>query len=155
VATRLVIAVAPLETFPGHTAIDLAPAGWDGREAPAVGDLQLSLLRAVGARPEVERSVAGDADRWIDMLARATFGESSLRLWIFERPGATPRAVVYDPARTRRWRPELLARPPVPRRGPLRRLWLRADLSDRSEVWRARLRRRFLSRGRRRRSPRP
>src|SRR6185312_15107831 len=131
VATRLVIVVASLETFPGRTAIDLAPAGWDGREAPAVGDLQLALLRAAGARPDVERSLTGHSDRWIEMLSRATFGESRLRLWIFERPGApTPRAVAYDPARVQRWRPEMLARPPVPRRGPLRRLWLRADLSD-------------------------
>lgn len=156
VASRLVIAVASLETFPGRTATDLAPAGWEGREAPAVGDLQLALLRAADARPEAERSVAGHADRWIEMLARATFGESSLRLWIFERPGATaPREVVYDPTRVQRWRPEMLARPPVPRRGPVRRFWLRADAFDRSEVWRARLRRRLLSRGRRRRSPRP
>ena len=151
-ATRLVIAVAALETFPGRTAVDLAPAGWDGREAPAVGDVQLALLRAADARPEVERSVAGHADRWIEMLAGATFGESSLRLWIFERRDttATPREVVYDPARVQRWRPDMLARPSVHRRGPLRRFWLRADVFDRSEVWRARLRRRFVSRGRRR-----
>lgn len=159
VATRLVIAVASLETFPGRTAADLAPAGWDGREAAAVGDLQRALLRDADARPEAERSVAGHADRWIDMLARATFGESSLRLWIFERTDAAaaiaPRAVEYDPARVQRWRPEMLARPSVPHRGPLRRFWLRADVFNRSEIWRARLRRRFFSRDRRRRSPRP
>jgi hypothetical protein len=151
VATRLVIAVAPLATFPGRTALDLASAGWEGREASAVGDLQFALLRAAADPRQVERSVAEHRDRWIAMLAGATFGESALRLWIWERTDATtttPDRVVYEPARVHRWQPGSLVRPPVPRRGPLRRFWLRADVFDRSEVWRARTRRWFKSRAR-------
>jgi hypothetical protein len=149
VARRLVIAVAPLETFPGRTAADLAPAGWNGREASAVGDLQLTLLREPADPRQVEQSVADHRERWIEMLAGATFGESALRLWIWERAdttASTPAQVLYDPARIRRWRPGTLLRPPVSRRGPLRRFWARADVLDRSEVWRARTLRWFQRR---------
>jgi hypothetical protein len=87
VASRLVIAMAPLTTFSGRTAADLAPAGWEGREAPATGDLQLALVRSAGE--QVERSVAAYGDRWMELLGNATFGESALRLWIWERSEPT------------------------------------------------------------------
>lgn len=40
------MAVAPLQTFGARTAVDLAPAGWSGREAPATGDILLELIDA-------------------------------------------------------------------------------------------------------------
>ena len=144
VATRLIIALAPLETFSGRTAHELAPEGWEGREAPAVGDLQLALVR----NAQAERSVAAHGDRWLEMLGAATFGESALRLWIWERadPADTPDHVQYDSARVQRWRPGTLARPAPRAHGRLMRFWVRADLADRSEVWRGRWRRWFRRR---------
>lgn len=149
VADRIVVAIAPLETFPGRTATDLAPEGWTGREAPATGDIPLALARAAGEDPalakRLEGSTAGDRERWLSLFAGATIGKGALRLWVWKREVATggPDRVTYDPARVQVWRREQMAAPAIRRRGPLGRLWNRLDLADRSEVWLGRLRRRM------------
>jgi hypothetical protein len=147
VAANAVVALAPLETFAGQTAADLAPAGWSGTEAAGPGDTPLALA-ATPADPalasELEGSTAGDRERWLELFAGATFGKGALRLWIWKRdePASSPAKVDYDASRVAVWRPEAMAAPEARRRGPLARFWQRAALAERSEVWRGRLRQR-------------
>jgi hypothetical protein len=148
VAARLVMALAPLETFEGHTAAELAPESWTGREAPAIADIPLALTRALAQDPsfatELEASTADDRERWLDFLANGTFGRGALRLWIWDCPdSATPARVAYDPSRVSPWRPDSMTPPPIRRLGPLARLWDRADLAARLDVWGGRLRRKM------------
>jgi hypothetical protein len=147
IATHQVVAVAPLETFLGRSAAELAPPGWTGCEAAATGDLPLALARAAQGDPELakplESSTADDRERWLELFAAGTFGDGALRLWIWERtaPTAMPERVVYDAGRVTAWQPPPMAAPAVRARGPLASLWDRADLAARAEVWLARLRR--------------
>lgn len=149
-ATHAVMAIAPLETFEGRTAAEVAPEGWSGREGAAIGDLPLALARAAGADPSLEgkfeSSTLDDREQWLELFAAGTFGAGTLRLWIWERkaPGGQPDRVLFDPARVRPWRPESMSAPEVRRRGRLERAWRRLDLRDRADVWRgtARVRRR-------------
>jgi hypothetical protein len=148
VAARAVVAIAPLSTFDGRTAAELAPEGWSGREAPAIGDLPLALAQAGAADPalsgRLESSTLDDRERWLELFGTGTFGAGELRLWIWERrgPGSCPGRVAYDPARVTPWRPESMSAPGVKRRGVVERAWRRLDLRDRADVWRGRLRRR-------------
>jgi hypothetical protein len=152
IAAELVVAVAPLETFEGRTAADLAPVGWTGSEAPAAADIPLALAAAALDDPELAKKLEGssaeDRERWLELFAGATFGTGTLRLWIWQRtqPAPAPDAVTYDRSRVSAWQPEALAAPAVRHRGPLARLWQRAALSERAEVWRGRLRRRLKRR---------
>jgi hypothetical protein len=147
VAAKVVIAVAPLETFGGRLAPALAPAGWSGRELRAIGDLPLALARAAQSdeslTKRLEGSVADDRERWLELFAAGAFGAGELRLWIWEREeaGPGPAAVRYDGDQVQRWHPEALKRPEIRRRSLLERVWMRADLAARLEVWRGRLRR--------------
>jgi hypothetical protein len=149
IAARLVVAVAPLEAFSGRTAADLAPAGWKGWEAPATGDILLELVHASTNDPSLalrlERSVADDRDRWLDLFAAGGFGDGALRMWLWERSekAVAPARVDFDAARVARWRPDTMTRPPIRRHSAPGRLWLRADLSGRAAVWWAKMRRRF------------
>jgi hypothetical protein len=148
VSARLVVALAPLRTFSGSSAGDLAPPGWDGREAPATSDIARAIARAGHADPALrgplEASVAGDRERWLRLLSAATFGPGDLRLWIWERdvPATAPARVAYHGDGVTRWQPAALARPAIRRHGRLARLRARADLAARAAVWYGRLRRR-------------
>jgi hypothetical protein len=147
IAARVVVALAPLDTFEGRLAADVAPSGWTGREAPATGDLALAMARAAQGDPalsaQLEGSVADDRERWLELFAAGTFGRGTLRLWIWERATGAPAPdhVAYDADRIARWLPGTLTRPAVRRRGPVARLRARADLAARTGVWRGRLRR--------------
>jgi hypothetical protein len=148
VAARIVVALAPLDTFGAATPRELAPAGWVGREERAAGDLPLALARSLtgdeGLSGELDASTVEDRERWLAMFAGGAFGKSALRLWIWEReaPRAAPESVVYDAATLPRWEPGSMSRPELRRHGRLARFWRRADLRDRTEVWLGRLRRR-------------
>jgi hypothetical protein len=146
VAARAVIVVAALEAFGGAPAAALAPAGWSGREAPGPGDVTSILARLGEEEPSLNgrltASLVGDRERWLDVFAAAAFGAGERRLWIFEsdEPGRTPARVAYDSERVHPWAGEALQRAVAPHTGPLGRLWRRADLADRLDLWRARLR---------------
>jgi hypothetical protein len=152
VSAKLVVALAPLDTFGATPAAELAPPGWCGREARAVGDVPLAVARAAAADPslveQVDACTAEHRERWLALFAAAGFGKGELRLWILERdrPLPLPPRVRYDPALVTTWQTGFMAAPAPRRAGPLMRLWRRIDLHDRAEVWLGRLRRR---RGRR------
>jgi hypothetical protein len=118
VARGAVIALAPLATFGGRTAGELAPAGWRGREQDGPGDVALQLA-GTPAAAELEAGTLDDRERWLDVFARAAFGASERRLWVWEpvEPQPLPDAVVVDPARVTPWEP--VAPPPSRRLRPL------------------------------------
>jgi hypothetical protein len=148
IAARAVVAIAPLGTFEGVSAADLAPQGWSGREAAAIGDLPLALARAAGADASLEgkfeSSTLDDREGWLELFAAGTVGTGTLRLWIWEREElrAQPERVVFDPGRVTPWRPESMSAPEVRKRGMVERVWRRLDLEDRADVWRGKLRKR-------------
>lgn len=132
VAARVVVAVASLDNFGARSAVDLAPAGWTGREAPGPGDLPLALAAATVGDPsvseEVRVSTLDDRERWLSLFAAGAFGAGRRRLWIWEPVAGeaqpVPEAVRYD-ARVRPW--EAVAVPPrAPRRTVVRRIRDRA-----------------------------
>jgi hypothetical protein len=147
VSAKLVVALAPLDTFDANPAAELAPRGWRGREARAIGDVPLALAAAAATDTRladlVDASTAQDRERWLELFGNGGFGKGDLRLWIWERdrPLAPPRSVGYDAALLTPWRPGFMAAPAPPRIGRVRRLWRRIDLHDRAEVWLGRLRR--------------
>jgi hypothetical protein len=148
VAARIVVALAPLDTFGAATAPELALPGWVGREARAVGDLALALASSLAGDEalsgQLDASTVEDRERWLAMFAEGAFGKSALRLWVWEREGAraAPESVVCDHAALPRWEPGSMSRPELREHGRLARFWRRADLRDRAEVWLGRLRRR-------------
>ena len=128
-------AVAPLETFDGRVAADLAPEGWTGREAPR------HRRHPAGARdgpppriPPCQASSrarspptasAGSSCSRAPPSARARCGSGSGSA---TDPPPSPERVAYDDSRVSRWRPGMAARRGIRRRGPLARFWQRADL---------------------------
>jgi hypothetical protein len=148
VATRAVVALAPLETFGGRHARDLAPEGWRGREGHGPGDVVAALAAQGDAagdlRAPLRVTTLEDRERWLSLFAAGAFGEGHLRLWVWEReePGEAPEHVDFDPALVTPWSPPPLDVAQAPKLGPLGRLRKRADLADRTEVALARLRRR-------------
>jgi hypothetical protein len=118
VARGAVIALAPLRTFGGRTAGELAPPGWKGREQAGPGDVALRLAGTVDAA-ELEATTLDDRERWLDVFARAAFGTNERRLWVWEplEPGPLPDHVLVDPARVTPWEP--VAPPPARRLRPL------------------------------------
>jgi Glycosyl transferase family 2 len=144
VATRAVVAIAPLTSFPGRTAADLAPAGWTGHEAPGPNDLVARLAAAGDENSELaarlRAGVLEEPERWRELFGAAAFGAAERRLWIWERPArAVPDRVEYDPERLERWHPELLERH-VQTVGKMRTQLGRLDLARRALVVRGRLR---------------
>ncbi|HEU0023998.1 MAG TPA: glycosyltransferase [Thermoleophilaceae bacterium] len=147
VATRLIVALATLEAFEAHTASELAPPGWTGRESAGPGDVPLALAEAADA----DRRIAGrlgpaaleNRERWLRLFAEGAFGAGERRLWIWRRdePAPAPPRVRFDPELVRPWRAVPAPAPPAPRKTSLRRLWERADLVERARV-QAALRRR-------------
>jgi hypothetical protein len=119
VACGAVIAFAPLKTFSGLTAGELAPPGWHGREEPGPGDVPLRLANTADPA-ELDMKTLDDRERWLDIFGRAAFGSSERRLWIWEplEPGAFPDEVSVDLARVTLW--EAVAPPPVRKLRPLR-----------------------------------
>jgi hypothetical protein len=152
IAARLVVALAPLETFDCRTAGELAPAGWTGREAPASGDIPLALARSAAqdasVQERLEASTAEDRERWLRLFAAGAFGKGSLRLWIWQRDAEVeaPDRVTYDDSRLHVWRPSELSAPAARRLGPFARLRDKLDLADRSDVWLGRARRTITGR---------
>ena len=140
VATAFVIAVAPLASFDGATAAELAPSGWSGSEAEGPGDILLSLTEGADD-DEALTKVLGPAalehrERWLSFFASGAFGAGRRRLWVWrrEQPAEMPAHVRFDPARVRPWRPVAPPMSPPPRAGLLRRAWKRADLLERARV---------------------
>jgi len=119
VARGAVIALAPLKTFDGRTAGELSPAGWHGREQTGPGDVPLRFASALDAT-DTELTTLDDRERWLDVFARAAFGSSERRLWIWQplEPGPLPDEVLVDPARVTLWTP--VATPPGRKLRPLR-----------------------------------
>ena len=146
VATTLVLALAPLTTFDGRTAAQLAPPGWRGREAAAVGSVPLAMAAAAVGDPglvkQLQTSTGQDRERWLELFARAAFGPGDLRLWIWEREQGGPAPERVDVGRVAPWRPGFLEAPEAQRPGLLGRIRRRIDLRDRADVWLGRLRRR-------------
>jgi hypothetical protein len=143
IASAIVVAVAPLDAFDGHTAADLAPAGWTGSEAPGPGDIPLSLARAADADTtlgdRLGPAALQDREQWLALFAHGAFGSGHRRLWIWRRdePAPAPERVQFDPAAVRPWEPVAPAMPAPAGVGPLRRLWKRADLVERARVYAA------------------
>ena len=151
IASKMVVALAPLETFGASTAAELAPRGWRGSEGLAVGDLPLALATAAseaeGLRQQLDSSTLDDRERWLSLFAEGAFGKGNLRLWVWqhEDPRPAPEAVAHDPDRVRRWHPGSMSAPEVRHRGRLERITRRIDLRDRTDVWLGRLRRRHIN----------
>jgi hypothetical protein len=76
-------------------------------------------LAGTPAAAELEAKTLDDRERWLDVFARAAFGASERRLWVWEpvEPQPLPDAVVVDPARVTPWEP--VAPPPSRRLRPL------------------------------------
>ena len=125
-----VIALAPLSTFGGATAGELAPRGRHGREQAGPGDVPLRLAASVDAA-ELEMKTLDDRERWLDMFGRAAFGGSERRLWIWEpdEPAPLPEAISLDASAVIRWEP--VAPPPGRRLRPKHERVL-----DRAGQWR-------------------
>jgi GT2 family glycosyltransferase len=120
-AAGVVVALAPISTFGGRFADDLAPDDWTGRELPgpaavplalaAAGDGDAALQEHLGYRTLDER------DHWLAVFAAGAFGNGARRLWVWERdaPLPMPAAVHLDDAlRRQRWqgrRPEVTQPP--------------------------------------------
>jgi hypothetical protein len=56
---------------------------------------------------ELEMKTLDDRERWLDVFARAAFGSSERRLWVWQplEPGALPGKVLVDPTRVTLWEP--------------------------------------------------
>jgi hypothetical protein len=118
VARGRVIAVAPLKTFDGRTADELSPPGWRGREQPGPGDLATHVANSVDAN-ELGMKTLDDRERWLDVFARAAFGDGDRRLWVWEplEPAPLPDEVRVDPSLVTTW--EAVAPPPERKLRPL------------------------------------
>ena len=119
VARGVVIALAPLKTFDGRTADELSPPGWHGREQSGPGDVPLRLASTIdGAEPGM--NTLDEREQWLDMFARAAFGNSERRLWVWQQtePAPLPDEVLVDPTRVTLWEP--VARLPERKLRPLR-----------------------------------
>jgi hypothetical protein len=118
VARGPVIAVAPLKTFDGRAADELSPPGWRGREQPGPGDLAVRVASSVDTN-ELGMKTLDERERWLDVFARAAFGNGNRRLWIWEplEPGPLPDEVIVDPTRVTPW--EAVAPPPERKLRPL------------------------------------
>lgn len=145
VASRAVIAVAPLGSFPGYTASELAPPGWTGRESEGPNDVVARLAAAgdddAGLAVRLRATLLDDSDRWLGLFSAGGFGQGQRRLWTWERSAETsaPR-VRFDTDSLERWHPAPLEPPAVRQPGPLRTAIGRLDLRRRAEVVAGRLR---------------
>jgi hypothetical protein len=97
IATTLVVAIAPLSTFGGRAAGDLAAAGWTGTELAATGRLPLELARRGDELPEMAThlryTTLEHRDRWLALFAAATIPpDVDERLFAFEVEGAPRRS---------------------------------------------------------------
>ena len=99
-----VIAVAPLKTFDGRAAAELSPPGWRGREQAGPGELATRVGRSLDA-DDLAMKTLDDRERWLDVFARAAFGNGDRRLWIWEplEPAPLPDEVIVDPSRVTPW----------------------------------------------------
>jgi hypothetical protein len=94
IAATAVVLATDLETVEGRSAAELAPAGWSGTEAAALGDLQLDLARSgdehVLTRPSGRYTTVQHRLDWLDLWAHGAFGTTSRRLFVFRASsGAT------------------------------------------------------------------
>lgn len=119
-ARAAVVVVAPLQSFGGRPAAELAPAGWSGTERPSTGALQRQLARcgdALGAmRTSARFTTLEHRDEWLSFFAAGSFGiPAEERLFVFERTGvAGDRVGVAGAAGLERWTPP--PRDPAPSR---------------------------------------
>jgi hypothetical protein len=118
-AAALVVALAPISTFGGKLADDLAPEGWTGRELPGPATVPLALAAAAdgdaGLQEHLGYRTLDEREQWLALFAAGAFGDGARRLWVWERsePLAMPDSVRLDDALPR-WvgrRPEV-AQPP-------------------------------------------
>lgn len=105
VAQGAVIALAPLKSFNGRTAGELAPAGWQGIERPGPGDLPLRLARDAGATDDVQ--ILDDRERWLEVFASMAFGQGDRRLWVWQPidPRPVPDVLAVDGTGIAFWKP--------------------------------------------------
>jgi GT2 family glycosyltransferase len=120
-AAGIVVVLAPISTFGGRFADDLAPAGWTGRELPGPAAVPLALAEAADGDTALHEHLGyrtlDERDQWLALFAAGAFGNGARRLWVWQRdvPLPMPEAVRLDDAlRRQRWqgRPPEVAQPP-------------------------------------------
>jgi hypothetical protein len=119
-AADTVVALAPLPTFGGRLAPDLAPAGWSGRELPGPGEVPVALARSADADPALADRLGyralEDREHWLALFAAGAFGAGPRRLWVWRRdePLEVPPVVSLAGSGLSPWRGELpaIAAPP-------------------------------------------
>jgi GT2 family glycosyltransferase len=139
VAAGVVVALAPISTFGGRLAADIAPEGWTGRELPGPATVPLALAAAADSDAALQEHLGyrtlDDRENWLSLFAAGAFGDGARRLWVWKRraPMPMPEAVrLDDTLRRQRWhgRPPAVAQPPRRTlahrvRGRLERAYLR------------------------------
>jgi Glycosyl transferase family 2 len=117
-ARAAVVLVAPLQSFQGRPAVDLAPAGWLGTERPSTGALQRQLARCGDSLETMGTSARFTTlehrDEWLAFFGGGSFGiPAEERLFVFQRAGsADDRRGVDGVGVLQRWSP--LPRDPEP-----------------------------------------
>ncbi|WP_028065252.1 glycosyltransferase [Solirubrobacter soli] len=112
IAADTVVVSAPLTTFGGALAPDLAPEGWTGRELPGPAVVPMALAKAADADPELEQHLGyktlDERENWLALFAQAGFGNGPGRLWVWRRtePLAVPAEVSLAGARVPAWQPK-------------------------------------------------
>jgi hypothetical protein len=118
VATTLVVAVAPLRTFDGRAASELAPAGWSGREVAGIGTVPLELARQGDEIPmmktQMRYTTLEEREQWLSLFAAAAIPpETDERLFVFTAHGSPTSPERITTAGLPRWNPQ-------PRPDPIR-----------------------------------
>jgi hypothetical protein len=108
-ARTAVVVVAPLPSFCGRPAAELAPAGWTGTERPSTGEILRQLARCGDAleamRTSARFTTLEHRDEWLAFFAAGSFGlAAEERLFVFERVGAADdHGGVEGAAQLERW----------------------------------------------------
>jgi GT2 family glycosyltransferase len=108
-ARAAVLVVAPLRSFGGRPAAELAPAGWTGTERQSTGRIQRRLARCgdglEAMRTSARYTTLEHRDEWLAFFAAGSFGPAGEeRLFVFERVGAADDSAGVDGAdRLERW----------------------------------------------------
>jgi hypothetical protein len=118
-ATSLIVVVAPLRTFGGRSARELAPSGWTGRERPGTGSIVLELASRgdeLGMmQTHLRYTTLEHRDAWLAFFAAGSIPpETERRLFVFTPvEPAEPPATVAGSGTVQSWVP-----PPRPVVGP-------------------------------------
>jgi hypothetical protein len=100
-STSMVVVVAPLGTFGGQSAQELAPAGWSGRERSGAGSITLELARSgdelATMQTHLRYTTLEHQDAWFAFFAAGSIPPGTdRRLFVFTPadPAPAPPAVV-------------------------------------------------------------